>query len=328
MDRRVLLVDDDPAMLRLLSKHLTGAGYEVFAAGDGRTALDILHREGPPVVLSDLAMPGMDGLELCQAIRSSEAIGFVYIIILTADREKDRVVEALEAGANDFLAKPFHHQELLARLNAGMRIISLEADLQRQQRELHKANAEMAILNSKLERAATTDDLTGLANRREGMNRLKSEWTSSLQHGHPLSCIMLDIDHFKTCNDSYGHEAGDVVLRQTAEVLDRSVRAGDLVCRIGGEEFLVICPNSNLSTALQTAERLRRIVESNPIGICSMSMRVTISGGAAERCEDTDTPEDLLRHADRALYAAKADGRNQIQCHGAPAIPAKVAGSC
>jgi two-component system, cell cycle response regulator len=316
MDRRVLVVDDDPDMLKLLSIFLTRADYEVLTTTSGEAALGVLHREGPPIVVSDWSMPGMSGLELCLAIRSSEAMGFVYIIMVTAHTDKGRVVEALEAGANDFLTKPFHHQELLARLNAGMRIITLEADLKREQRELHKVNAEMAILNSKLELAATIDDLTGLANRREAMNQLRLLWASSLRQGQPLSCVMMDIDHFKHCNDTHGHEAGDTVLRQTSKLFNRCARAGELVSRIGGEEFLVLCPNATGATAAQAAERFRAVVESNVIHLGQDMLRITISAGVAERSDEMTTVEALLKSADQALYIAKHAGRNRVVLYG------------
>ncbi|HOJ75565.1 MAG TPA: diguanylate cyclase [Phycisphaerae bacterium] len=315
MDRRVLLVDDDPAMLALLSRYLRGAEYEVLVAQDGPTALGILHRDGPPIVLSDWAMPGMSGLQLCQTIRASEAIGFVYVIIVTAHSEKHRVVEALEAGANDFLAKPFHPQELLARVNAGFRITTLEADLKRQQRELCKANAEMAILNRKLELMAITDELTGLANRREAMHQLKTGWDVAQACGQPFSCIMVDIDHFKDCNDTYGHDAGDAVLRHTAEALLRMAGTGELACRLGGEEFLLICPNAGVDHAAMRAEQLRAAVEASAVQVDGVELHVTISAGVAERSAETDTVTDLLKCADQALYAAKRAGRNRVMVH-------------
>lgn len=311
-DRRVLIVDDDPAMLKLLSRYLADSNYEVLTATDGQEALGVLLREGPSVVLSDLSMPGMNGLQLCQAIRSSEGIGFVYIIILTADCEKERVVEALEAGANDFLAKPFHHQELLARLNAGIRIVTLESDLKRQQRELHKANAELAILNRKLEMMAISDELTSLSNRREAMAQLKHHWVESLQSNQPFSCIMLDIDRFKSCNDTYGHDTGDEVLKQIAGILARCSRAGDLACRIGGEEFLVLCPNTTLENARGLAERLRAGAEARIIQVGHAALQVTLSAGVAERTAHTDSAEHLLKCADQALYQAKRGGRNRV----------------
>ncbi|MBI4580757.1 MAG: diguanylate cyclase [Planctomycetes bacterium] len=312
VDRRVLAVDDDPAMLKLLSRHLSNARYEVLTAASGAEALNRLHREGAGIVLSDWSMPQMDGLELCKAIRASEALGFVYLIMVTAHSDKGRVVEALEAGANDFLTKPFDAQELLARVNAGMRIISLETDLQRQQRELHKINAELAILNRKLESMARTDELTGLANRRAAMSQLKACWANSVRHGQPLSCLMMDIDLFKRCNDTYGHDVGDEALRQTARVLTRCARGGDLVHRTGGEEFLVLCANTTGSMAVQAAERFRAEVEANTIQVGTLELKITISVGAAERTGDTLDAEDLLKRADRALYRAKRSGRNRV----------------
>lgn len=326
MDRRVLVVDDDPAMLKLLSRFLLRADYQVLTAADGKAALDVLHREAPPIVLSDWSMPGMSGLDLCHTIRASQASGFVYIIIVTAHSDKDRAVEALDAGANDFLTKPFHHQELLARLNAGMRIVTLEADLKRQQRALQKANARMVMLNRKLEQAATTDELTGLPNRREIMNQLKRLWSNSLRYDQPLSCVMMDIDHFKRCNDGHGHTAGDTVLCHTAKLLGRSARTGDLVGRIGGEEFLVLCPGTASAAAMRAAERLRKTVESNAFVVGPATLHITISAGVAQRCKQTQNMEDLLKCADQALYAAKRAGRNQVVMHTATPSLAAAAG--
>jgi diguanylate cyclase (GGDEF)-like protein len=311
-DRRILVVDDDPCMLKLLSKHLVSAGYEVLAVESAAEALRILHQDGPAVVLSDWSMPGMTGIELCQTIRASEALGFTYIIILTALSEKQHVVQALEAGANDFLAKPFHCQELLARISAGMRIVSLEADLMRQQRELHKANAELVILNRKLETMATTDELTGLANRREAMERLRAIWSNARRYHQPFSCIMLDLDHFKVCNDTHGHDFGDAVLRAVAQMVMRTVRSSDLACRLGGEEFLVLCPQTPAEMAARGAERLRQKVESRTIRSGGLEAHVTISAGVAQCDATTRSAEDLLKHADEALYAAKHQGRNRV----------------
>jgi two-component system, cell cycle response regulator len=312
MDRRVLVVDDDPAMLKLLSKYLVAGQYEVLTATTGRQALDILHREGPPLVLSDWTMPGMDGLELCRAIRASEAIGFVFVVIMTAQSDKQCVVDALNAGANDFLTKPFHHQEMLARLNAGMRVIELEADLMRERRELHKINAELSILNRKLELMATTDELTGLANRREAMRRLRNCWDISVRDDQPLSCIMLDLDFFKRCNDTYGHDVGDLILKETAQHLQSQSRTGDLACRLGGEEFLILCPAVDQDRAMRVAEQFRRAVEAHVIRTGDLGLKVTLSAGVSDRQEFVQNAEELLRNADQALYEAKRTGRNKV----------------
>jgi two-component system cell cycle response regulator len=314
MDRGILIVDDDPSMLRLLERFLSMDGYEVLKARNGAEALCILHDKGPQIVITDWEMPEMDGLELCRTIRSSELVGFIYTVILTA--HADKIVEAFEAGADDFLSKPPRRGELLARLKAATRIIRLEADLARQNREIHKVNAELSVLNSKLERMATTDELTGLANRREALNRLNESWATSTRHDQPLSCIVLDIDHFKQFNDTYGHDVGDLVLRETARALARSSRTGETVCRFGGEEFLVVCPNATVGAVTEAAERLRAAVEANKIKRRDQQLTITVSLGVAGRDDDVATPDDLLKAADEALYAAKRSGRNRVWVAG------------
>lgn len=309
---RVLIVDDDPFALRLLEKHLRNAGYEVLTADNGRDALRIVHGEGCQIVITDWMMPEMDGLMLCRAIRTSEATGFVYIIIVTALEEATKVVEAFDAGVDDYLCKPFNPSELLARLKAGTRILRLEQDLARQNRAVHKANAELALLNDQLERVATTDELTDLPNRRQALRRLSEEWSNALRRQFPISCMMLDIDFFKKINDTYGHDAGDLVLRHTAKVLKENTRAGEYPCRIGGEEFFILCASSSVDEASKAAERLRRAVEASPASINGKDVTVTVSIGVVmrdARCESTDS---LLRFADEALYEAKRRGRNRV----------------
>ncbi len=314
MRRGVLIVDDDSSVLRLLEGFLTQAGYEVSSASNGVEALGVLRAEGHQIVITDWDMPLMSGLELCRTIRHSEYIGFVYAIILTA--HTDKVVEAFEAGADDFMSKPPVRGELLARLKAASRIVDLEADLARQNREIHKANAELAVLNSKLVEIATTDELTGLANRREALQRLNEHWETTLRHGQPMSCMVLDMDHFKRVNDAHGHDVGDMVLRETAKVLAKRARIGDKVCRLGGEEFLVLCPESTVEMAAQAGGRLRRSVESQTLRHAHLRLAVTISVGVAQRDETTNSPQDLLKKADNALYAAKAAGRNTVRVAG------------
>jgi diguanylate cyclase (GGDEF)-like protein len=327
MDRRVLAVDDDPAMRRLLERMLTNAGYEVFLASNGLEAMRILNEVGSPLVIADWDMPVMDGLELCQHIRTAETMGFCYAVILTA--HTDRIVEAFEAGADDFLAKPPKKEELLARLKAASRIIDLEANLAKQNREIQKANAELCLLNRKLEQMATTDELTGLYNRRMAMQRLREYWEASSRHNHAMSCLMLDIDHFKAINDTYGHDAGDEVLREVARALTKNSRTSDTVYRLGGEEFLVLCPNDASEKAVQGAERIREAIESLIVDTAAGKIRVTISIGAADRDSDLSTTDKLLKNADDALYQAKAQGRNRVVVfkpeYAQPVIPASPA---
>lgn len=315
-DIRVLIADDDPVILRLLEKHLNKAGFETLKASNGNDALKLALSEGPQIIITDWEMPGMDGVELCRMLRDAEGIGLVHIIVLTSHSDKSRVVEAFDAGADDYLSKPFHRGELLARLKAGMRVIELESNLARQNREIIKNNAELAILNSKLEKMATTDELTGLANRRFAIERFESYWAAAERHGSALSCIMLDIDHFKRINDTFGHHIGDQALRQVAASLNKHTRIDDLTCRLGGEEFLIICPNTSIVPAAELANRLREKIAAEIIQTDETELSLTVSLGVAERDSISKNVDDLIRQSDDALYSAKHSGRNRVVLAG------------
>ena len=326
---RILVVDDDPAWVKLLEKHLTDEGHEVLTAQNGREGMRVVPEQGPQLVITDWLMPEMDGLEFCRALRAHEGVPFVYVIIVTAQREKERTLEAFQAGVDDFLTKPVQKDEILARLWAAQRIIQLQTDLDRQYREVHLVNAKMALAareleaaNEKLHQLATTDELTGLLNRREAMNRLAEHWASTERHGEPLACIMVDIDHFKGFNDQYGHAFGDLVLKETSHMLQNTTRIEERACRIGGEEFLIICPKATVQEAAEGAERIRRAVEAQAIRCGRLKLTVTISLGVAERTALTATCDDLLRAADEALYAAKAGGRNTVRMARETAVTA------
>jgi diguanylate cyclase (GGDEF)-like protein len=312
ISRKILIVDDDSDVRRLLVRYLTTDAYEVFEAASGEEAMHILMNEGPPIVITDWMMPHMNGLDLCRRIRTTEGIGLVYVIVLTALTEKDRLVEAFDAGTDDYLTKPVSKQELLARLKAGMRVVELETRLLKWNREIHKVNAEFAILNKKLERLATVDELTNLANRRHALAFLERCWEQARRHNHPLSCVTIDIDHFKRVNDTYGHALGDVVLSQVAQILDHNARAGDIAARMGGEEFLVICPQTDEQGAVAVAERIRSSVEETQISSGNVEINVTLSAGVARSTPNLQNPDDLIRAADDALYQAKRTGRNKV----------------
>lgn len=324
-ERKVLIVEDDPVQLRLMEHTLIGFGFTILTATNGKEALRIIGSEEPRVVITDWMMPEMDGLELCQALRTHEGVRFVYVIIVTAHGGPDKVVEAFEAGADDYLTKPLNKAELLARLRAAERIVSLESDLAGRTREIHLVNAEMALAHKKLNKAneqlqtmAITDELTGLLNRRESMNRLSELWACYQRYEQTFSCIMLDIDHFKSFNDNHGHAAGDHVLRETAKLLMDNVRKTDKVCRIGGEEFLILCPNVGIQGASVCAEHLRAVVEQHAFKHEGTDMHVTISLGVAEPSEEIGNPEILIKTADTALYESKNQGRNRVTVAQSP----------
>lgn len=323
--KKLLVVDDDPAQVKLLQRLLAKSEHEVLTATNGKEALRIVLSDEPRIVITDLVMPEMSGQELCRALRQHEGVRFVYIIAASAKNRKDCIISAFDAGADDFVSKPIQADELLARIRAADRIVGAESALARRTREVHRINAEMAmahqklnLANEKLRRMATTDELTGLLNRREGFARLGEFIGASQRYGYDLSCIMLDIDHFKRFNDTHGHAAGDYVLRETARLLRVNTRATDRVCRVGGEEFLIICQGVGLEGVLKCAEHVRKEVESTEFVYEGTKLSVTISLGGAVWRSGIATPDELIRLADDALYISKRNGRNRVTMDGDP----------
>ena len=309
---RVLAVDDNPIDLRLLSKQLASAGHTVLTARDGREALCAVLQTNPQLVITDQIMPEMDGLELCRALRRSENGQQIYVIMLTGYDDEERLVEALRAGVDDYVVKPFSPRALSARVRAAGRIIRLQEEVERRSGEVRRYAAELGVVNRQLEVAALTDALTGLPNRRYAMERLGQEWAAASRSGRPLACMIVDIDHFKRVNDTWGHTSGDAVLRETAALVRRSVRENDVACRLGGEEFVVICPDTGAVAAGQLAERLRAGAEAHNIQARGFNGPVHVSIGVAECTEPMRTTDDILKAADEALYAAKRAGRNRV----------------
>ena len=309
---RVLAVDDDPVSLRLLVAHLESAGYEVVTARNGMEALAIAMQWNPQMVITDWMMPEMDGLELCKRLRVTDAGRNLYILVLTGRTEEDRIVEAFEAGADDYIAKPFSPKLLLARTRPGVRVITLQEENERHLLDKQQKNAKLEIAKRKLKAAAMTDALTELPNRRYAMKRLEMEWANSSRTHGPLATILLDVDHFKAVNDNHGHDIGDAVLWSTAQAINRSLRRGDTCARIGGEEFLVICPNTDVEGAEQLAERIRVSVEENIIERPTFKGAVTVSLGVGYRTPSTVSIDQLIKMADNAVYHAKRTGRNRV----------------
>jgi diguanylate cyclase (GGDEF)-like protein len=288
---KILLVDDDPAMLRLLAKWLEAEGYEVLRASDGRTAKELIETAQPSILVTDWEMPQADGLELVQWVRSQNFGHYIYTIFLTVRTTSADMLSGLEAGADDFLKKPVDRDELTARMRAGSRFMELE----------HRLSA-----------LANTDAMTGLATRRTLFDDFGREWRRAQRYSTPLSCVMLDIDFFKRVNDTYGHQAGDSVLRRIGALLAESVRASDVVGRYGGEEFCVVLPETTETQAVAWADRLRRRIAEQRFTLGGEVVSITASFGVAERLADTATAEQLVDMADQALVVAKRSGRDRV----------------
>jgi two-component system cell cycle response regulator len=308
---RILLVDDDLAILMMLQTLLTQAGHTVTTARDGREALRRVEESIPQLIITDWVMPEMDGIEFCKALRQNPAWRNIHVFIVTAQESINRLVEAFEAGANDYMTKPINFKVLGARLHAGQRVVQLQEELEFDRQQLRKFAAELAASNQRLQKLALTDVLTGLYNRRYANESLERHWSLAERNKRPLACMMVDIDRFKQINDTYGHKMGDDALKQVANVLRASIRKQDEVCRLGGEEFLLICPEALPEQMFQYAERLRQNVSSSRLlGADGQEFHLTVSIGVASKSPELLNVEMLLQLADKNLYAAKKGGRN------------------
>ena len=285
----VLIADDDPVSRRLLQVSLSGSGYRVVAVSDGSEALRIMNQEDSPrLAVLDWMMPSLDGVDVCRSVRRSAREPYVYIILLTAKGHQTEIIEGLEAGADDYIIKPYDLQELKARLRGGKRILELQEQL--------------VSAREQLRMQATHDSLTGLLNRSAILEALEREVVRSYREKHSTAVIMADLDHFKDINDTYGHQAGDSVLQETARRMLASVRSYDFVGRYGGEEFLVVVPSSELAMAVELAERLRQSISADPVNVSGTMIPITLSLGVATSSPERNQPEQLLHYADDALY--------------------------
>src|ERR1700686_3625011 len=309
---QALVVDDSAVYRKLIGDHLRSWNFEVTLAKDGAEAQTILDKpNAPKLVLLDWVLPDMDGTDLCKCIRAAESGTYVYVILLTSKEGRQNMLEAMQAGADDYLVKPFDELELKARLLVGKRILDL-------QEQLISARESMR-------RAATHDSLTGLMNRGEILAMLLRELERARREHKPVGVILGDIDHFKRVNDTLGHLFGDEALREVGRRLRAELRVYDGVGRYGGEEFLLILPNCDLPNALARANGLRESVASTPV-VCSGEERlITMSMGVAvSDCDGKNEVEMLLNRADAGLYAAKESGRNRIE-HFTPAAKKSAA---
>lgn len=295
----VLIVDDSQVHLHVLEQTLSREFDCVHKARNGREAMAIFERERPALVITDCVMPDFSGFELCQRIRAAQS-SYVYIIMVTAVTAKDDIVKGLAAGADDYLTKPFHVEELMARVNVGRRLIDLHRQLEEK--------------NRLLEQAALTDALTGLPNRRAIDAWAAHQLAAAVRHGFSFWVVLIDLDHFKRVNDTYGHEAGDAVLRAFGEILQSSTRSSDIAGRIGGEEFLHVVTHADEEDMPLLVERTRSKLMARRFAFGDSQVIVTASFGVAGFRGETAPPfGELISRADRALYRAKQTGRNRAE---------------
>jgi two-component system cell cycle response regulator len=298
---KILIAEDDPVSRRLLEAKLTRWGYEVIVTRDGNEAWQALQAvDAPRLAVLDWMMPGMDGADLCREIRKGLKEPYTYIILLTTLRGEEDIVAGMEAGADDYITKPFRASELKVRLRAGRRIIELQN--------------ELISARETLRKKATHDSLTGLWNHEEIMQILARELERAGRENSSVAIIMADLDYFKKINDTYGHLAGDAVLRLTAQRMVSLIRPYDAIGRYGGEEFLAVIPGCSMKSAASLAERLRKRIGGESMDTPEGMIEVTISFGIA--ISNNGKPADatsLVHAADMALYRAKNKGRNRVE---------------
>ncbi len=309
---RVLVADDGQEVRAAVRAVLEENGYEVFEAADGQEGLRVALEAQPHILVTARLLPQLDGLELTRALRQTRLGRGMYILMLSSRDEEDKLVEGLEIGVDDYLPRPVNRRMLVARLRAGQRIVRLHQEMEHDREELRRFAAELSISNRRLQEAALTDVLTGLPNRRHAMERMAQEWAASSRSKRPLACMVIDLDQFKQVNDANGHDVGDAYLTQVASTIRGAVRAQDVVCRTGGDEFLVICPDTSLQSALACAERMRRAVEQTPVMLDAQRIKACMSAGVAVRDEAMTNVDALIKRADEGVYIAKQQGRNRV----------------
>jgi len=296
---KILVADDDPVSRKAIEGCLADAGYEVTVAVNGAEALEMISKpESPRLMVLDRTMPHVDGVDVCRAIRKKALEPDVYIILLTGQGEREDIVEGFEAGADDYMTKPFDIAELKARVRTGARILERQV--------------ELIAARAQLRAGAMYDSLTGLLNRAAFFDIFKKEVSRAERYETPLALIAADLDHFKETNDRYGQPAGDLILAEAARRLRTSLRVSDSIGRYDGDEFVIVAPGCTANSAALLAERFRLIIATQPLVLEPEEIHVTMSFGVAGTT-DLKNADDLLRAADEALHRAKHSGRNRVK---------------
>lgn len=299
---KILIIDDSKLIVEFGKSILSKEGHEVSYAPDGYKALEIVSEEKPDLILLDVVMPGIDGYEVCKRLKAEEKTYDIPVIMLTSKGETEDKIKGLNIGAVDYVTKPFDAGELVARVNTQLRV-----------KELHEALQEK---NRLLQDLANKDGLSNLYNHRYLQEQLLKEINRAKRYGQTISFVLLDIDHFKHFNDTYGHQTGDVILKTLGSILNKTIRENDVAARYGGEEFAIILLHTDFKTARETTERLREVIELYNFKVGDKHLHITISLGIA--CfphKDIETARDLIECADKALYSAKKAGRNRVEVY-------------
>jgi two-component system cell cycle response regulator len=289
----ILVIEDHPDQRDLLAIVLQREGYRVITAGNGLEALEKLQKEEVQIALSDIMMPKMDGFELIKSIRNDSALKGIYLILITARIQEGDRVRGLDLGADDYITKPFSFSELLARVRVGSRVVQYQQNLEHQ---------------------TQIDPLTALFNRRGFEKKIAEEFERSKRYSHPLSVLLLDIDNFKSINDTYGHHGGDTALVKISEILREKTRRSDFPARYGGEEFVLILPETDQDSAVQVASKIHEEIRSQPFGTSSSAFALTVSIGlTSTSTKPYDDWRQMLDDADQAMYTAKNSGKDRVE---------------
>jgi diguanylate cyclase (GGDEF)-like protein len=295
----VLIAEDDRMTRQAVFKVLSDHGLRVEAVEDGQQALDRVRKGGVDLCVLDIIMPKLSGIECCRIVKSVSEDRFLPVILLTSKNDVESRIEGLRIGADDYVGKPFDERELTARVDNMLRI--------------KRAHDDVLESKRRLEQLAIQDELTGVYNYRYLHTRLSEEFKRAQRYRYPLACAMIDIDHFKTFNDEFGHDVGDIVLREVAHRISGAVREVDVVARYGGEEFLLVLPNTHFAGALTVADRVWRSVGQKPIQVGERKHKVSVSVGVSlYPSREIKSKDQLLKSADEALYRAKNEGRDRI----------------
>jgi diguanylate cyclase (GGDEF)-like protein len=302
---KILFVEDDKLQAKITREYLEKNGHQIIHVENGTSAIKVAKSEPIDLIILDLVLPDMDGNDVCRWLKMNEDTKGIPIIVLTAKGSTADKVTGLKAGADDYLAKPYNDVELNARIYASLRTKALRD-------ELKIKNMQLQELLAKVEALAITDPLTEISNRRHFWNVLETEFNRSIRFKRPISCLMIDVDHFKKINDQYGHRVGDIVLKEIARIFTNCLRKVDVVARWGGEEFVVMLPETDQTNATNAATRMLLAISEHQFPEIQTGITVSI-GIASTPASSLDTAEKLIEASDVALYDAKSKGRNRVE---------------